>query len=123
MMDDEDIAILHLATNARFRVNVSLTTKNQSGYDIRPECVIYRRKAIPEAAISLLEGWGLPPQHRYTDVVHLRRLLRTVGPWREFTKDPEGYAQVLKFNGMLPDSIRSHADVVKALEVLDDGTL
>lgn len=122
MMEEEDITLLLLAQNARFRVASRLTTKNQTGYQIRPECDLFGRKPIPTHVIDFLASNGLPAQNRYTKVEHLNRLLRLCKPFVHFTKEPEGYLAVSRYLGCLP-TLRTHGDVIQTLEVLENDAL
>lgn len=118
MMEYDDITMLLAAKNARFRISSRLTTHTATGYDIRPECILFGRAEIPERVRDMLSDHGLPAQNRYTDVAHIQRLLRVFKEWREFTKEPEGFLEVLRFLGRVP-ALRTHSDVLEALEVVD----
>lgn len=122
MVDKETIAMILFATNARFRIATRFTTNNQTGYEIRPECDLFGRKKIPKAVAEVLVMNGIPVQNRYTDVIHLRKLLRITKDWVDFTKDPEGWTQVLRFNGVVPQ-LKTHDDVEAALEVIEGEPL
>lgn len=115
----EDFAMLLLATNARFRIAVRFTTNNQTGYEIRPECILFGRNAIPEVVQLVLKENGLPIQNQFTDTVHLQKMLRITKAWRDFTKEPEGWLLVMRFNGRVPE-LKFHEDVERALEVFGD---
>jgi hypothetical protein len=119
MLDAEDFAMLLLATNARFRIGVRFTTNNQTGYEIRPECILFGRNAIPEAVQLVLKENGLPVQNQFTDTVHLQKMLRITKAWRDFTKEPDGWLLVARFNGRVPE-LKFHEDVERALEVFGD---
>ena len=108
MLSEQDILLLLIAKNARFRISSRLTTKNQTGYDIRPEC-------------DLREN-GLPAQNRYTKAHHLTRLLRLLKPYRLFTKEPEGFLTVLHHVGSLPEAT-THEDIENILEVLENESV
>lgn len=115
----EDFAMLLLATNARFRIGVRFTTNNQTGYEIRPECILFGRNTIPEPVQLVLKENGLPVQNQFTDTVHLQKMLRITRAWRDFTKEPEGWLLVARFNGRVPE-LKFHEDVERALEVFGD---
>jgi hypothetical protein len=122
MMDYDDITMLLAAKHARFRISSRLTTHTATGYDIRPECVLFGRQEIPERVRDMLSDHGLPAQNRYTDVAHLQRLLRIFKDWRDFTKDPDGFIEVLHFLGRIPP-LATHEDVLAALEVLESASV
>ena len=119
MLDAEDFAMLLLATNARFRIGVRFTTNNQTGYEMRPECILFGRNAIPEPVQLVLKENGLPVQNQFTDTVHLQKMLRITKAWRDFTKEPDGWLLVARFNGRVPE-LKFHEDVERALEVFGD---
>ncbi len=119
-MEKDDITLLLIAHNARFRIASRLTTKHKTGYQIRPECDLFGRKKIPEDAVEFLARQGLPAQNRYTQIPHLNRLLRLLKPFLYFTKDPQGLRTVTKHIGSLP-TLNNHEDVGKILEVLEDA--
>ncbi len=120
MMEKDDITLLLIAHNARFRIASRLTTKHKTGYQIRPECDLFGRGAIPDDAKEFLSRQGLPSQNRYTQIPHLNRLLRLLTPYVDFTKEPEGLRTVTKHIGSLP-TLNNHEDVGKILEVLEDA--
>jgi len=119
-LDDDDLTLLLIAQNIRFRVAARLPTKNQTGYQIRPECDLFGRKAIPVHVQDFLTNNGLPAQNRYTRDEHLNRLLRLIKPFVHFTKEPKGYLAASRHLGCLP-TIRKHGDVIDALGVLDNA--
>tara|TARA_R110001632_G_scaffold29027_1_gene77195 strand:+ start:402 stop:773 length:372 start_codon:yes stop_codon:yes gene_type:complete len=118
-LETDDIALLLLAQNARFRIASRLTTKNQTGYQIRPECDIFGRKTIPASVSVFLTKHGLPAQQRYTKAEHLSRLMRLITPFKDFTKEPEGFLAVLHHVGSLPNA-STHDEVLHILEVLEN---
>ena len=119
-MEKDDLTLLLIAQNARMRIASRLTTKHKTGYQIRPECDLFGRGAIPANVKDFLARQGLPAQNRYTQIPHLNRLLRLLDPYVEFTKDPEGLRTVAKQIGSLP-SLENHEDVEKILEVLENA--
>jgi len=121
-MEDEDILLLLVAHNARFRISSRLTTKNQTGYDIRPECDLFGRKTIPAEVSIFLRENGLPVQNRYTKAHHLTRLMRLLKPYRLFTKEPKGFLTVLRHVGCLPEA-KTHEDIENVLEVLENESV
>ena len=121
-MEKDDLTLLLIAQNARMRIAARLTTKHKTGYQIRPECDLFGRKKIPKSVAEVLVMNGIPVQNRYTDVIHLRKLLRITKDWVDFTKDPEGWTQVLRFNGVVPQ-LKTHDDVEAALEVIEGEPL
>jgi len=118
MLEEEDITILLVAHNIRFRIASRLTTKNQTGYDIRPECDLFGRRTIPAQVSAFLIENGLPVQQRYTKAHHLTRLLRLMKPFIHFTKDPEGFLAVSAHVGSLPEAT-THAGVLEILDKLE----
>jgi len=123
LMNENDIALLYLATNARFRIASRLTTRSQTGYQIRPECDIMGRKTIPAKVSKLLKSQGLPVQQRYTKPEHLTRLLRLVKPFKDFTKDPEGYESVVNWEHWDEEPLKTHADVLDILGRLENESV
>tara|TARA_R110000824_G_scaffold106908_5_gene252696 strand:+ start:651 stop:1016 length:366 start_codon:yes stop_codon:yes gene_type:complete len=121
-MDKDDLTLLLIAQNTRMRIACRLTTKNQTGYQIRAECDLFGRKAIPNNVRQFLTKQGLPTQNRYTKVEHLTRLLRLLKPYEEFTKDPQGLRAVSSHVGRLV-MLRSHEDMIDILEVLDNDAV
>ena len=122
MLEQEELLLLLIANNTRFRISSRLTTKNQTGYEIRPECDLFGRKTIPVEVSVLLRESGLPVQNRYTKPHHLTRLMRLLKPYRLFTKEPEGFLTVLRHVGSLPEA-KTHEDILDILEVLDNGSV
>ncbi len=118
-LEQDDITLLLIAHNARFRIASRLTTKNQTGYQIRAECDLFGRKTIPAPVSAFLIKNGLPVQQRYTKPAHLTRLMRLIKPFVHFTKDPEGFLAVLHHVGSLPE-VSTHEGVLQVLEVLDN---
>ena len=121
-MEKDDLTLLLIAQNTRMRIACRLTTKNQTGYQIRAECDLFGRKAIPNDVRQFLTKHGLPTQNRYTTPEHLTRLLRLLTPYAEFTKEPQGLRAVSSLVGSLV-TLRKHEDVISILEVLDNGTV
>jgi hypothetical protein len=122
VLSEQDILLLLVAKNARFRIGSRLTTKNQTGYDIRPECDLFGRKTIPAEVSIFLRENGLPAQNRYTKPHHLTRLMRLLKPYRLFTKEPEGFLTVLRHVGSLPEAT-THEDIENILEVLENESV
>ena len=118
-MEKDDLTLLLIAQNSRMRIASRLTTKHKTGYQIRPECDLFGRGAIPSNVKEFLSRQGLPSQNRYTQKPHLNRLLRLLTPYVEFTKDPVGLRTVAEQIGSLP-TLNNHEDVGKILEVLED---
>ena len=121
-LTQDDLTLLLIAQNARFRIATRLTMKNQTGYQIRPECDLFGRRNLPTHVTDFLLRQGLPAQHRYTQTEHLTRLLRLLKPFVHFTKEPKGYSAVSAHLGSLP-ALRKHEDVIEALGVLDDESV
>lgn len=117
MMDDADLTMLLLAQNTRMRIAARLTTKHKTGYQIRCECDIFSRNPIPDHVRDLLTSQGLPSQNRYTQTIHLNKLLRILKHHRHFTKEPEGFSMVEEYVGILP-KLERHEDVKIVLGVL-----
>lgn len=121
MIDDETIQMLLLAQNARFRVGVRFSQKNPTGYEVRPECILFGRKTIPESVADILKTNGLPVRNTYSETGHLQKLLRITKAFKDFTKEPPGWLMVSRFNGRIA-SLKFHDDVDKALKVLEDDS-
>ena len=121
-LSQDDLTLLLIAQNARFRVASRLTTKNQTGYQIRPECDLFGKKSLPVHVITFLSEHGLPAQNRYTKPEHLSRLLRLIKQHQHFTKDSEGYCAVAMHISSLP-TLKTMGDVMQALEVLENESL
>ena len=121
MVDEETITMLLLAHNARFRVGVRFSQKNPTGYEVRPECILFGRKQIPPRIQHLLTDNGLPIQNTYSETEHLQKLLRLTMVMQEFTKEPAGWLMVARFNGRIPQ-LKFHDDVDEALKVLEDDS-
>tara|TARA_R110000751_G_scaffold13957_2_gene46061 strand:- start:751 stop:1302 length:552 start_codon:yes stop_codon:yes gene_type:complete len=117
-LTQDDLTLLLLAQNTTVRVICCHTTKNKTGYDIRPECRIFNGKQMPERIFIFLKEHGLPVQTKYTKPEHLNRLLRLLKPFMEFTRKPQGYLDALKHLDTLP-VLRVQDDVIKALKILD----
>lgn len=113
--------MLLLAHNARFRVGVRFSQKNPTGYEVRPECILFGRKAVPQRVVEVLKSNGLPVRNTYTQTEHLQKLLRLTKSMQEFTKDPPGWLMVSRFNGRVPQ-LKFHDDVDEALKVLEDDS-
>mgnify|MGYP003992244741 CR=1 FL=1 len=119
---EEALFMIEFSKDTMFYIRCGLSQNNHTGYEIFPVCSIYYHKDIPENVVKTLEGLGLPIRHRYKEPQHITKLLRLFKPFEKYTKNPEGYADVKKWNGAIPPH-KTHADIRLILEMLENESI
>ncbi len=122
-MEDKDILLLLVAHNARFRISSRLTTKNQTGYDIRPECDLFGRKNYTSRGQHIPAGERLAspkPLHQSPPFDTTYEALEAIPLIHQRTR--RFFLTVLRHVGSLPEAT-THEDIENILEVLENESV